>query len=291
MGDCKGVAQLRLRKGVALILVGLSRFLRSGPGFGVVSGQTSSSAALGPGGGGVDGWGRWRSSGPGGALRWPWRRVGPWPPRLGRGAVGGGSPGRRLDATAPLGLPGAGEKGLYRRSAGFRYKIPSGRGAMCRSHVSELVAVTPVQVRRVLVGLWRWLATDTGWCLAPLMAVVERYVRGCLTVMRAARRSLPAPLLLGFLAGAVRAVRAHLALCSSRLSWLQGGLRPLTASPALGAAAPVGRTRPGLPPRRSGRRPTDPSTASAAPRRLPMTATTPPLAQDAGAGRTAEEEV
>lgn len=54
-------------KGVALVRGGVSRSPWSGCAFRVVSGQTSSSAALGPGGGGVDGWGRWRPSEPAGA--------------------------------------------------------------------------------------------------------------------------------------------------------------------------------------------------------------------------------
>lgn len=97
----KGGAPRGAKRG-ALVLVGLSRFPSSGPGFGVVSGRTSSSAALGPGGGGVDGWGRrWHSSEPVGrcAGRW-WIASAGGRPRPGVGRAG------RSAAFRPPGRPG-----------------------------------------------------------------------------------------------------------------------------------------------------------------------------------------
>lgn len=131
-GGAQGVAQ-EGAKGGALALGGLSRFPWSGPGFGVVSGQTSSSAALPAPGGGDVWWGGGGGGCPrnGGRCAWP----GAWwglrrPPAAPRGR-GGQSlwrpSGRRSGSHGPVGVaaPSVGCTGCQ---LGPATRIRSGRG-------------------------------------------------------------------------------------------------------------------------------------------------------------------
>lgn len=95
-------------EGGALVLVGLSCSPWSGPGFGVVCGRASSPALPALGGGGVDGWGWWRSPEPRGAAlaRGSRRPVAAAPRR---------AAGRAFSCLQPSGRPGP--SGRRRRAA------------------------------------------------------------------------------------------------------------------------------------------------------------------------------